>query len=111
MDECWKMLLALHDTLHPLKYEEQALNENTFTDRTGISYAKTEGKQTKNDAKLAALRRFEFEGEPLEMWQHLKFGTKGDKILRIHFAFHEPSQRIVVGHIGPHMDNATTRNV
>lgn len=111
IDDCWKMLLALHNILHPLKFEEKALDEKTFLDRTGISYAKTEGKQTKNDAKLSALRRFDFKGETLEMWQHLKVGNKGDKILRIHFAFHEPSQRIIVGHIGPHMDNASTRNL
>jgi hypothetical protein len=111
LDDCWKMLLALHDTLHPLKFEEEALNESTFLARTGITYAKTEGKTTKNNAKFAALRRFEFEGETLEMWPHLKVGQKGDKILRIYFAFHEPSRRIIVGHIGPHIDNATTRNL
>jgi len=111
VNECWKMLIALHDTMHPLKFEEGRLDEGEFKDRTGIDYAKTEGKQTKSNGRLVAMRKFDYEGQQHEMWSHLKFGTKGDKVLRVHFAFDEKNKRIIVGHIGRHMENATTKSL
>lgn len=57
------------------------------------------------------MRKFEFEGRPYEMWTHLKYGNRTGKQLRIHFAIDREKQRIIVGYIGEHMDNATTRTI
>lgn len=111
VNECWRMLLSLHETMHPLKFVEKKLEERTFKERSGFDYAKTEGKQTKNNSRLSDMRKFEFEGQDFEMWPHLKYGNQQNKQLRIHFAFDEKNQRIIVAHIGDHLENASTRSL
>ncbi|MBK1829604.1 hypothetical protein JIN77_02615 [Verrucomicrobiaceae bacterium R5-34] len=111
INEAWQMLIHLHDTMYPMKFMENALDEKEFKRRTGIDYAKTEGKQTKANSKLSRMREISFEGKTYEIWPHLRVGNKGDKMLRIHFAFDEEKQRIIVGYIGAHMENSTSKNL
>ena len=93
-------------------FEENIANlDSEYKHRTGYDYAASEGPATKNDPKLARLRRFEFDGRQYEMWSHIKHGNRKGDQLRVHFAIDRDKRRIVIGWIGDHMDNATTRNI
>ena len=106
----WKILWHLDNTLFKLKYIDKAANlEKAFEDKTGIRYSRTEGSNTRKDPKLAALRRFEFEGKQYEMWTHVGLNSKEPHLIRVYFDFDDTSRRIVIGFIGAHMDNATTK--
>ncbi len=106
----WKILWHLDNTLFKMKFIDNVSNlEKAFEDKTGIRYSRSEGKNTTNDARLAALRRFNFEGKEYEMWTHIGLGTREPHMIRVYFAFDDDSRRIIIGHVGPHMDNATTK--
>lgn len=107
----WKMLHDLDQKLWEIVFVKRGDIEHEFESSTVFEYAKGEGAQTTNNARLVQMRRFEFEGKQYEMWPHLKYGNKPGKQLRIHFAFDNDRQRIIVGYIGEHMDNATTRTM
>lgn len=110
-DVAWEMLHDLDQKLWEIVFVKRGDIEREFEGSTVYEYAKGEGKQTANDSKLAQLRKFEFEGKAYEMWTHLKYGNRPGKQLRIHFAFDHDRQRIIVGYIGEHMDNASTRGI
>lgn len=108
----WKILWHLDNTLYSMKFVNNVANiEKEFENKSGIRYSRSEGKTTANDAKLAALRRFQFEGKTYEMWTHVGLGTREPHLIRIYFAFDDDSRRIIIGYVGPHMDNATTKTI
>ena len=107
----WEMLHDLDQILWPLVFEKRGNIEGEFERLSKYEYAKGEGAQTTNNQRLAQLRKFTFEGREYEMWTHLKHGNRPGKQLRIHFAIDNEKRRIIVGWIGEHMDNATTRSI
>lgn len=107
----WEMLHDLDQKLWEIVFVKRGDIEHEFEASTTFEYAKGEGAQTSKNARLAQLRKFEFEGKKYEMWPHLKYSNKPGKQLRIHFAFDNDRQRIIVGFIGEHMDNATTQTM
>jgi hypothetical protein len=108
----WRILWHLDNTLFRMKYVDKVANlEKAFEDKTGLRYSRSEGSKTRKDAKLAALRRFEFEGKVYEMWTHVGLGTKEPHLIRVYFDFDDDTRRIIIGFIGSHMDNATTKNL
>lgn len=110
-DVAWGMLYDLDQILWPLVFEKRGDIEGEFERLSKYEYAKGEGSQTANNQRLAQMRRFSFEGKDYEMWTHLKHGNRSGKQLRIHFAIDNERRRIIVGWIGEHMDNATTRTI
>jgi hypothetical protein len=82
-----------------------------FKEQTGFDMAMTEGKQTKKDSRLMDLRQIEFDGQQFDMTPHLKYDTKPEKLLRIHFAIDDKNQRLIIGHVGAHIENATSRTL
>ena len=112
LDEAWEIFRYMNKTLYSLKFENNEQDiEGKFLDETGYQYAKTEGSQTKSDSKLADKRKFLHNGKNYEMWSHIKYGTREPDLIRVHFAFDDDTRKIVVGHFGAHMDNATTKKM
>lgn len=107
----WEMLYDLDQKMWDIIFNTRGDIEREFEDSTTYEYARGEGKQTKSNSKLSKLRKFVFEGKEYEMWQHLKYGNRPGKQLRIHFAVDNERRRIIVGYIGEHMDNATTSSI
>ena len=107
----WGMLHDLDKLLWDVVFVKRGDIARAVNDNTIYEYASGEGKQTANDSRLAKMRKFEFEGKEYEMWAHLKYGNKPGKQLRIYFAIDHEKRRIIVGYIGEHMDNATTRTI
>ena len=107
-----EMLTDLNEVLWPILFEQSGADvEKAFKEKSKFEYAHGEGKQTKKDSTLAAQRHFRFEGQDWEMWPHIKHGTKKGKLLRIHFAIDNEAKRLIVGFIGEHMDNYTTKKM
>jgi len=110
--EAWEMLRHLNEAMYRTKFEEGSKEiEKTFQDRTGYEVAMKEGPSTKNDKKLMDLRKLVHDGHEYDISPHLKHGNKEPKLVRIYFAFDEKRKKIVVGHIGKHIPNATTKTM
>lgn len=111
--EAWEMLRHLSDAMYKLKFEsgEQKDWERTFQDETGYELAMSEGRNTKKDKKLMGLRKILHDGREYDITPHLKHGNQVPKMLRIHFDFDEVGKKIVVGYIGSHIPNATTKTI
>ena len=112
-DVAWSCLWSTATVLHELYFGdfEKSINiEKEFKDRTGVDFAKTEGKQTKDDQKFLRLRRIDYKGEELNIETHVKYGVKKPKLLRIYFCPHKKSKKIIIGHCGDHLDNYSSRS-
>lgn len=104
----WKALWAMATTLYEVLFKEEGGDkENLFQNRCGVELAMTEGKLTKRDAKLMALRKDRFEEEEIDITPHVKFD---DDTTRAYFCPFRKNEinLIVVGFIG-HLDTAGTR--
>ncbi len=70
----------------------------------GSSFAARESKSLSKDGKTR--RTFKYNGDDIEMMQHLKIGTADNAAdtLRIHFHWDAAERLIVIGYCGPHLD-------
>ena len=112
VSEAWEMFVHLSQTLHTLKFEDQEKDlEGKFNAATRYELGMSEGKMTKDDTKLMRLRRLHHNGKDYDITPHLKHGNYEPKLVRIYFAFDEEMKRIVVGHIGRHIPNFTSKKL
>lgn len=112
VSEAWEMLRHMNDALYRLKFEDgQKELERTFKDETGYELAMSEGRNTKRDNKLMSLRVLRIGEREFDITPHLKHMNNEPKSVRIYFAFDEKGKKIVVGHIGRHIPNATTKTM
>lgn len=113
VDKAWEMLMHMAGALYELKFEtaESIDIARLFEERTGFEYARTEGRQTKANKALCNSRKISVDGKEYEIWPHICHGNREPKMIRIHFAFDDELKKIVIGYVGPHMPNATTRKV
>lgn len=113
LDRAWDILHHVATTLYDLKFgsEESGDIAAKFQHASGLEYAKSEGKQSKADASICESRKITVNGKEYEIWPHIKWGSKPPKTLRVHFAFCEDSKKIIIGYVGEHMRNATTRGM
>lgn len=111
--EAWEIFGHLSNVLHPIKFDEAAKHdlEAAFRNRTGYELAMSEGRNIKRDSRLMALREITHDGRKFDITPHVKHGNKPPKMLRIHFAFDEERMKIIVGFVGSHMENATSRKL
>ncbi len=111
LDRAFDMLYHVGTTLFNLKFEEDHPGDiaTRFYNLSGFEFATSEGKQSKKDKSIRASRQITVNGKQYEIWPHIKFGNKPPKILRVYFAFDDDQKKIVIGHVGKHLKNATTR--
>src|SRR5262249_4597181 len=107
----WKMVFGLATRLHELVFVQ---NSNRLEDAFGESFstfelAMSEGKQTKKDAKLMALRKRVHDGQEFDISPHIKYGNRKPKLLRLYFAICRSSERLIIGHFGDHLENYSTQ--
>jgi hypothetical protein len=111
--EAWRLFFHLCTTLYEMRFgtDRSTELEEEFKRRSGCDLSMSEGKQTKRDAELMKLRYITYDDVEYDITPHLKWGNREPKMLRVHFAFDEVKKLIVVGYIGAHLDNSTTRIV
>lgn len=111
VSDAWHILSHIATTLYDLRFNSKDSGDlgKQFQEKSGYEYARTEGKQTKADSKLTRQRKITHNGKEYEIWPHIKKGNDGNKMIRIHFDFDADDRKIVIGYVGLHMDNASTR--
>lgn len=111
--ETWEMLRHLEVCMYRLRFVDEGQKdlERTFRDETGYDLAMSEGAKTKQDKKLMRLRKIEHGGREYDITPHVKHLNNEPKAVRIYFAFDEDAKKIVVGHIGRHIPNATSKTM
>lgn len=109
--DAWHIISHLATTLHDLRFGSENSGDigKLFQEKSGYEYARTEGKQTKADSKLKRQRNVSHNGKDYEIWPHIKKGNDGNKMIRIHFDYDADERKILIGYVGLHMDNASTR--
>jgi hypothetical protein len=72
-------------------------------------YAATESETVTSSQELRRRRMFDYEGESVEMFRHLKIGVEDDtsKTIRVHFYWDAKKSRIVIGYCGKHLPIST----
>lgn len=113
IQRAWEMFYHLSTTLHSLVFGsgESCDLERAFKEVSGYGLSLSESKMTKKDTRLMALRQIEHRGQKWDISPHVKWGNKEPKMLRIHFAFDDSTQKLIVGYVGPHLENRTTRKL
>ena len=111
LDKAWQMLKALAVDLYDMKFELGQVNEADFANMTNFELSMTEGKETKKNSSLMKLRELHYNGKVYDITPHLKWGTKGQKLIRIYFSFILDERKILIGWAGGHMDNSSTRKL
>jgi hypothetical protein len=111
LDRAWEILYHIGTTLFEIKFEGDGSGDiaKRFQEKAGYEYAKTEGQNTKKDSGLRSSRVVSVDGREYEIWPHIVYGNQEPKMLRVHFAYDDDLRKIIVGYVGPHMDNASTR--
>jgi hypothetical protein len=111
--EAWEMIWQMSEILHPLKFNADGPQdlEKLFGEKSRYELGMSEGRNTKRDASLMALRKVEHEGKSYDITPHIKHGNRAPKMVRIHFAFDDDAKKLVVGFVGSHLENATSRKM
>jgi DNA-binding FrmR family transcriptional regulator len=111
LDDAWRCLWSIPTILHPLFFEDGQPNdkEGAYRDRSGFDLAMSEGKQTKKQTNLMALRTRRFNGREIDITPHVKMGNRAPKCLRVHFAIDRENGRFIIGHCGDHLQNYTSQ--
>ncbi len=75
---------------------------STFTTK---EFASRESDTVTNNKQMMAYRKFEVDGQEVEMLKHLKVGVADDSksTIRVHFEVDQQSKRVVIGHCGLHL--------
>jgi hypothetical protein len=110
ISQTWEMLRYMNNVLYQIKFEDELKDlEGEFKSRTGYELAMSEGRNTKRDKKLMGLRLLDHNGKQYDITPHLKHLNEEPKAVRIYFDFDEATKKIIVGHIGKHITNATSK--
>lgn len=106
-DILWNALNDLVTVAWPLYDAGAGDVEKEFCNRSRFELAKTEGKMTKADPKLAAGYDDVYNGTTYSCMAHIINGVKESdgKFIRIYFCFARQEGKIIVSHIGKHKTN------
>ncbi|MDR1049532.1 MAG: hypothetical protein LBP95_00320 [Deltaproteobacteria bacterium] len=110
IQECVKMIKAVGDVLHPMKFRDNEADLQKFTAITGIDFSMGERKTTNRSRALDRERTAYYEGRTITFYPHLKSTISGVKF-RIHLSFLESEQKIIICHIGGHLTTSYTRKL
>lgn len=109
----WECFFAMATKLIELYRSNTPEIENAFHIATGWDMARGEGSQTRNNPALMALRNDKYQGRNIKIEPHVRKGTKDNSpdCLRVYFCYDNVTDRIVIGHVGNHLDNHTSLSV
>ena len=109
----WECFYAMATSLISLYRKDTPGIENAFRLATGLDMARGEGSQTRSNPNLMALRNDQYQGRDIVIEPHVRKGnrdTSSDSV-RIYFCYDRISDKIIIGHVGGHLDNHTSLNV
>lgn len=87
--------------------------EEDYKTRTGWTLKRGEGKMTRKDKKLMAQRIDSYEGREINIEPHVANGNKESDpdFIRVYFAYDGVTRKIIIGHVGKHLDNYTSKSI
>jgi hypothetical protein len=111
LEKAWSLLRTI-PCLHRIIFQEESGDKKKmFNNETGFDLSMTEGKTTKANTRLIQERTRSYNGQNIECLAHIGFGSKPDNLLRIHFYVDNEQEKIVIGHCGEHLENASSRKI
>ncbi len=112
-DILWECFYAMATKLIELYRANTPQIEYAFRISTGWDMARGEGSQTRNNPALMALRNDKYQGRNIKIEPHVRKGTRDNSsdCVRVYFCYDNVSDRIVIGHVGNHLDNHTSLSV
>ncbi len=113
-DVLWNALFCMATDLYDYCHAYPSQAYKKFTDKTGWACGRGVGSATRSNSKLMRQYVDYFDGHEIDIEPHIKTGTHDNdpKSIRIYFAY-DPKicDKLIVGHCGGHLDNATTRKI
>lgn len=104
-EKLWGLLVKFGGEYYELL--QSGGSDSAATKLFGKCFAANESETTRKNSKAKRERTFEYLGEPIEMWRHLKIGTADSltESIRMHFEWtHDGREgRLIVGHCGRHL--------
>lgn len=72
---------------------------------TNAEYSANESEGTQHNTEMRRKHTFEYNGEEITMWRHLKIGVADDqrKSIRVYFEWIAGERKVVIGHCGAHL--------
>lgn len=110
LDEAWRMLSAMANTLWKLHFSEESVDiSGEFYLRTKFKHALSESGFTKTNGGLMRLRKRTYMGREIDISPHVK-GKSGprDEVFRIYYCPDAETRLLVIGHAGPHLPTSRT---
>lgn len=106
----WNCLHAIANSLVDLyRLPSSPTIPSDFKQRTGWDMARGEGPETRKSTALMQLRRDDYLGKEILIEPHVKKGNKDNPdSIRVYFAYDPEIDKIIIGHIGIHIDNYST---
>lgn len=111
LEKAWSLIKTLPKLHEVIFMEKGGDKKKQYLDKTGFELSMTEGKTTKANTRFIQERTRIYKGEEIECLAHIGFGNKPDNLLRIHFYIDNDEEKIVIGHCGEHLENASTRKI
>jgi hypothetical protein len=113
----WQGMAAICLNLYEVYRSEQGSGNISQRFRTmpgvpaGFEVALHEGKETRKDPKLVTMRELVYSGGTISIEPHLKYGHGRDDSdsLRIYYGWDPNQALLVIGHIGRHLTNYTSK--
>lgn len=109
----WEVLFDIATTLRDLYISDSSVDiVQEFERNSTFSLALTEGRETRKNNSLMKLREDTYAGEKINIEPHVSFGNfRGDKSksIRVYYAFHAKSKKIIIGWCGEHLTNYSTK--
>ena len=87
--------------------------EEDFKTKTGWTLKRGEGKMTRRDKSLMAQRMDSYDGRTIIIEPHVANGNRENdpNFIRVYFAYDPVSRKIIIGHVGKHLENFSTRSI
>ncbi len=111
LDVLWECFYMMATVLPDLFRNGVVDIEAAYKEKTAWDLKRGEGKMTRKDKSLMAQRSDIYLGREINIEPHVANGNKESDpdFIRVYFAFDEITKKIVIGHVGKHLDNYSTR--
>lgn len=109
----WECFFAMATKLVELYRKNTPEIDKVFHAETGWDMARGEGSSTRKNRENMALRNDKYQERDIKTEQHVRKGNVDDSpdCVRVYFCYDKVSDRIVISHVGNHLDNHTTLSV
>ena len=107
--ETWEILRALSMAMRDGIFSGGSDLQTEFKIASGYTLTMRETRTTNADKRLRKLRTVKFDGETFDITPHVKGKSRGRNALRINFCPDAKHNRVIVGHIGSHLETYGTR--